>query len=303
MYVALVLAVVVAAAKPAPPPPVACVAPEPAAVTSSSVPARVRVMVPDLEVSPRYIAARGGLLQVVAEVAGRVRGYELLSADEVRSVLSQEANKQLLGCDESSCLAELAEALDAELVISGRVVDGPDGSALVSLSLLNARAIVVMNRVTVEWRGPQERLADVVRTSTQRLLLEPKERPPGTITVSGAPDDARVVVDGVDRTAASRAGPITDVEIGVHEIDVTAADKIAARLPVVVLSGADSVVDATLEDVPVPAVWLWVGGIGAVVAGAAVAGALIWFSGPGTVDVVATAPDVDNPDDIRSIGK
>ena len=42
-----------------------------------------------------------------------MRGYEILSTDDVRAALDQEATKQLMGCDDNSCLAELAAALDA----------------------------------------------------------------------------------------------------------------------------------------------------------------------------------------------
>jgi len=306
MPVTLLLGLVLVAARPAPvappspPPPPVC--PEPPAPTSTTA-ARVRVMLPDLEVTPRFADARGSLTQVVAAEAGRVRGYELLSADEVRAVVAQEANKQLLGCDDTGCLAELAEALDAELVVSGRIGETPDGSPLVSLTLINVGALVVMNRVSVEWRGPVAKLADVVRTSAQRLLLDAKDRPPGGLTLTGAPPEARVLVDGVDRTTDHRAGRIGGLDVGVHDVSVEAPDKLPATIPVVVMSNADTVADASLEDVPVPAVWLWVGGISAVVVGAAVTGAAIYFNGPAAVVVDARTPALSDTEALRSLGK
>ncbi len=43
----------------------------------------------------------------------------IVSMDEVRALIEQEADRQLAGCDESGCLAEIADALGAdELVIS-----------------------------------------------------------------------------------------------------------------------------------------------------------------------------------------
>lgn len=306
MSVSLFLGLILVAARPAPVAPVPApppVCPEPPAPTSTTA-TTVRVMLPDLEVTPRFADARGSLTQVVAAEAGRVRGYELLSADEVRAVVAQEANKQLLGCDDTGCLAELAEAMDAELVVSGRIGETPDGSPLISLTLINVGALVVMNRVSVEWRGPVDKLADVVRTSAQRLLLDAKQRPPGGLTLTGAPEQARILVDGVDRTRDHlAAGRIGSLDVGVHDVSVEAPDKLPSTIPVVVMSNADTVADASLEDVPVPAVWLWVGGISAVVVGAAVSGAAIYFNGPAAVVVDARTPALSDTEALRSLGK
>jgi hypothetical protein len=294
-----------AAAKAKSPPPPTCPEPPPAPPPPPPRPSTVRVMLPDLEVAPRFADTRAGLGQIVAEEAGRVKGYELLSAADVRAVLDQEASKQLVGCDDNSCLAELAEAMDAELLVSGRVDVGPDGAPLVSLSLVNARALVVVNRVTATWRGDEGRLPDVVRTGAQRLLLPAKDRAPGAIVVSGAPVGARVRVDGEDRTRDHEAGRIGGLDVGVHDVAIEAPDRLPRTIPVVVLSGQDAVVTGALDDVPVPAAWLWVGGVGAVVAGAALTGAVLYFSGRGDVDVVAAVPSAgfNDVESLRGVGK
>ena len=66
-------------------------------------------MLPDVLGAERYRDTRVAFGQIIAEEAGRVRGYELLSAAEVRAVVAQESAKQLMGCDDTGCLAELAE--------------------------------------------------------------------------------------------------------------------------------------------------------------------------------------------------
>jgi hypothetical protein len=308
MVVTLLLALSLSAAKPAPkvvPKPVAAAqCPEPPVVVEAPRPATVRMMLPDLDVSPRFANAAAVLGQVVAAEAGKLHGYTLLTSSDVRAVLDQEASKQLVGCDDNGCLAELAEALDAELVVSGKVGETPDGTPLVSLTLINARALVVVNRVTAQWGGPLERLPDVVKTSTQRLLVEAHARAPGGIRLTGAPAGARVLLDGEARVVGNDAH-LGGIDVGVHEVTVEADDKLPRAIPVVVLSGNDSVVDATLDDVPVAAGWLWAGGIGAVVVGAAAAGAVAWFSGQGTANVVVSTPDttIANADALRSLAK
>src|SRR5688572_26050370 len=64
-----------------------------------AAPARgvVRVMMLDLKgAGPNYGVAKA-LGQVVADEAAKAKGLEILSADEVRAVLQNEANKQLVG--------------------------------------------------------------------------------------------------------------------------------------------------------------------------------------------------------------
>jgi hypothetical protein len=262
-------------------------------------------MLPDVLGAERYRDARVAFGQIIAEEAGRVRGYELLSAAEVRAVVAQESAKQLVGCDDTGCLAELAEALDAELIVSGRVDAGPDGSSLVSLSLVNARALVVVNRVTTSWTGSEAQLPDVVRTSAQLLLLSHKERAPGFVRLSGAPLGARVTLDGEDRSSDHAAGRIGGLDVGVHELVIEAPDHLPRTIPLIVMSGQETTVDGALEPVPVSTAWWWLGGATAIVTGAALTGVVVYLSGRGDVDIAATVPSasVNDVEALRGVGK
>ncbi len=65
------------------------------------------------------------LARTLGEMAGTaavdVGGFAVLSESDLKSALDFEANRQLMGCSEGSCLAEIAEGVDARFVISGRV--------------------------------------------------------------------------------------------------------------------------------------------------------------------------------------
>jgi len=294
-------------AKPPPPPVVeAPPCPEPPPPPpAQKAPSTVRVMLPDLDVSGRQRDARDALGQLVAAEAGRVKGYTLLSAAEVRAILDKEAGKQLAGCSETDCLAEIAQALDAELIVSGRIAETPDRAVIVSLSLVNARALVVVNRVNAVWRGEDNRIPDVVRTSAQLLLLPAKERPPGGVVLGEILENGRVFVDGVERTSDAQTGRLGGLEVGVHEVTLEAPDKITKIVPVVVTSGQDSSIDTALEDVSVPGALLVAGGVSAVVVGAALTATALYFAGRGDVTVSATVPDATaaNAEGLRGIGK
>jgi hypothetical protein len=265
----------------------------------------VRVMLQDLETGPAFASRATGLGQVVAGEAALVKGYAVLSAEEVRAALNQEANKQMLGCSGQSCLAEIAEALDADLVVSGRVDAAPDGGALVSLTLLNARAVVVVNRVSMAWRGASSELPEVLRAAAQLLMMEPEQRPRGSLMVVGLPAGARVFVDGEDRTRDHVDGRIAGLEIGPHEVRAEAADMEPAIAHVVVKAGQQSAVTISLEPVSVPTLWLVLGGAGAVVLGGTVAVGIAYALGQSDVAVSAQVPSigVNDAESVRKSGR
>jgi hypothetical protein len=265
--------------------------------SATAVGATVRVMLLDLKTGPWLAETAKGLGQIVAAEAAKVRGYSIISAEEVRAALDQEANKSMMGCDESSCLAELAQALDAELVISGRIDDTSEGNALVSLNVLNARAIVVVNRVNMTWPGEASALTDVVRAAAQTLMFEPKDRPPGTLQLVGLPTGAQVFVDGA---AHGGSELIEGLAIGPHEIKVEAPGKSPWVDHAVVNSGAATAVTVAMEGEPIDAAWLWLGGGAAVVLGGAAAIGVAYALGQSDVVVQAAIPSV-SANDVESI--
>ena len=169
----------------------------------------------------------------------------MLTAEEIRAVVRQEAEKAVMGCEDSSaCLAELAEALDAGLLVSGRVVE-VGGAPRIALSLLNTRAIVTVGRVDLRWRGDPALLPEVGRAAAQLLIFEPEMRPPGRVEVSGAPEGASVLLDG---RPAALTNP--EVEVGPHEVTVRAPGFVEAVYPVLVRAGETASVSAALEPAP-----------------------------------------------------
>lgn len=77
----------------------------------------------------------------------KLQRVSVLSLDDVKALLDLEAQKQLAGCDDSSCLAEIAEALGADVLIVGGFVK-VDGTTAMSLKRIDARAAVVVRDYT-----------------------------------------------------------------------------------------------------------------------------------------------------------
>lgn len=113
-----------------------------------SVASPQRVLVLPLErtesVSDETARAVSDLL--VAQIARRKR-YEVLSADDIKRLAALGADKQAAGCDDTSCLAELAGAMSADQVIFGRVSVLGDRTVL-NLSLFDAASAKATNRVS-----------------------------------------------------------------------------------------------------------------------------------------------------------
>lgn len=86
-----------------------------------AVQAAPRVAVPPFRVT----GSSSELAEFAADRTGqllRERGFTVTTADEVQALMSLERQKQLLGCDDgSSCTAELAAALGADIVAVGRL--------------------------------------------------------------------------------------------------------------------------------------------------------------------------------------
>lgn len=115
---------------------------------------------PDAELS-RVVTQ---LVAVELEASGRSK---VLSTVDVRQVLALEEQKQLAGCDEASCLAEIAGALGAEEVVFGDIVL-LDERFLLTLNLLDVRANESKGRAVVEVQG-RDRLPTAVKRGVAQL--------------------------------------------------------------------------------------------------------------------------------------
>lgn len=131
---------------------------------------RVRLLVLDL-------AAEGGvdpsLVRTVAALVSAdlatYRDLNVIAGADVKAMMELEGEKQQVGCGESSCLAELAGALGARLVVFGSVgVLGP--KSVLHLNLFDSQTGQSVGRQFVEVDNPGE--LSRVLPGRLRLLLE-----------------------------------------------------------------------------------------------------------------------------------
>ncbi|MBS2029279.1 MAG: hypothetical protein JST54_15365 [Deltaproteobacteria bacterium] len=129
-----------------------------------------RVMVLDL---PAVRGIEPATLKTLDDfLAGAVRdqGFEIITPSQIGAVLGLDRQRQLLGCAESSCLAELGGAMGADYIVLGNIAV-LESSFAVSLSAVNQKGIAV---------GAQRRL--VKGTAVQGLLAAFEEMVPKLMT-------------------------------------------------------------------------------------------------------------------------
>lgn len=139
-------------------PPVLDEVPAPAAEAPSPADPRLRVMVPDLRCPDQSVDEGGveALTGLTVLQLSKVPRFSVISGAEIAEMLRVEAEKQVLGCDEStSCLSEIADAMDARLLVTGTVVRvGP--RVVVNLSLVDSSSVEVVGRSRIDVRAAEE---------------------------------------------------------------------------------------------------------------------------------------------------
>jgi hypothetical protein len=132
------------------------------------------------------LAALGGVSRDTAQLlgdalAGELRrrpGISVLTQADVSALLGVEKTRQMLGCTESGCVAEIGGALGADRVVHGSIGRVGD-SLVVNLSALDPRRASSAASVSERLRaGGEEAFLDVLPSLADALLAEPDARVP-----------------------------------------------------------------------------------------------------------------------------
>jgi hypothetical protein len=214
----------------------------------------------------------------VADLLGRRPNTRVIAPDDLRALLEQESRKQLAGCTDDSCLAEIAGALGVEAIVSGRISKIEKGYAL-SLLLIDAREAHALGHVTETWGGESIALLDLAAPMIDMLFAGGKQLS-GSLEIEGAISGSRILIDDQARGTAP-AGQMANIPIGARRVQVL-ADNYQAFERWVVVKQEERVTVAVeqraVDSSPFYATWWFWTITGAVVAGAAVGSALA-FSG------------------------
>jgi hypothetical protein len=107
----------------------------------------------------------------------KLQRCSVISLDEVRALLDLEAQKQLVGCTESSCLSEIAEALGADALITGGLTQ-VDDTVTISLKRVDPSQAAVVQTFTRQLTAADgEELLAIVGPGVEALFPELPLRP------------------------------------------------------------------------------------------------------------------------------
>lgn len=161
--------------------------------------------------------------ELVTTALGHHAQLEVVSSSDLRRQVALEADRQAGGCDSesSSCLAEVADAMGAQLVVQGTLGDLDDVIVL-TLTLFDSSRGQAIGRVALKDRSLAG-LSSQIDGGVAGLLAE--FQPPPSAPASTVAARARVLVLDITvpkRAAAAPAGPslpfiggVTGVGVGV----------------------------------------------------------------------------------------
>lgn len=160
-----------------------------ALLATTPAPERPRLVILDLTGGP---GVDEGMLQplqtaVAAEVTAR-GFFEVLTAADLRTLLGLERQRQLMGCTEASCTAELAGALGARFVLSGSLtkLGAMWQLTLTTLDTQRGQPVGRSVRLDTSLEALRQRLAISVAEATGTPLPPPPSRVvPTTLLVAG----------------------------------------------------------------------------------------------------------------------
>lgn len=109
------------------------------------------------------------LTEVLTAEIDALGAYKVIAGRDVNAMVGFERTKEVAGCTDAQCLAEIGGALGVDRVVSSQI--GKVGNTyVVNIKLINIRQSETEGRVYETVRGETDALINTIRTSVQRLL-------------------------------------------------------------------------------------------------------------------------------------
>ena len=203
---------------------------------------RIKLAVLDLQGKGVEASLVQNLTDVATVSLNKLGVFDVLSRADIQQMLSFEEDKQMLGCSDASCLAEVGGALGVALLISGSV--GKVGSNfLVNLTLTDTSSVKVMAREQREV-ATVEGLTASVEAAARFLVRELLEGRQGYLVLKSSESGADVEIDG--RIIGVTPLPRQTLSGGPHTLKVVKKGFITWARDVDIEKDQASVVDAAL---------------------------------------------------------
>jgi hypothetical protein len=139
----------------------------PAVAGAGELPA---IMVLNVKPQGKGLAETAGVLtDLVLQDVHDLKKFRVIGQKDVNQMLSLEQQKQLAGCNDTSCLVEIAGAMGTKYTIDGSL--GTVGTASVlSLTLVDVSRAAVLAKKTAVVKGQREQLLSEVHNLVKELI-------------------------------------------------------------------------------------------------------------------------------------
>jgi TolB-like protein len=109
--------------------------------------------------------------------------HTVIGRDDMQAMLEHIADKQLLECDDTKCLAQVGGALGVQQLMTGNI--GMIGNTyLINLKLIDIENVEVLNRISEEYKGDEAGLIGKLKNCVATLF---NEKPPAPAVATAPP--------------------------------------------------------------------------------------------------------------------
>ncbi|MDP2343212.1 MAG: PEGA domain-containing protein [Deltaproteobacteria bacterium] len=207
--------------------------PPPTTTTPDRAGPRIYIVKPALSGMPPSLVAT--IVSTMAQAIGR-EGFDVMTADDVKTVLEQQVDLALLGGESDPlALSALATAVGADMLVAA-VVTSIDGDTVVQTRLIDPKKGAVLARRELKASEQNNEVLPTIENAA-RLVLQPLLAVGrASVKVAVSEEGANVVVDG-DVVGVSPLDKAVGLTGGLHQIVVTKEGFIRFQETVRVKSG------------------------------------------------------------------
>ncbi len=128
-----------------------------------------QLLILPLAASPEFVGVVDSLDELLLSLVQNTERYQVLGSHDLNVMYDVEKLKDMAGCDDVACVTELAGALDACYVLSGRV-GLLDQQAVVSLHLMDTHTGQVLARASAQGGVHGKTLSELVTSAVEILF-------------------------------------------------------------------------------------------------------------------------------------
>ncbi len=200
--------------------------------------------------SKELASAAGG---VAANELDRMGTFQVVTADAIRNMLAFEKQRQMLGCADAGCMAEIGGALGVDWLVSGKVTKlaashGVPETLSVDLTLTNVRKAQREGSV-IETARTETELVTKTGKAAQKLVAKILAGRSGRLVVTAVETGAIVKIDDQTKGTTPMRGAIS-LPAGPHTLAVEKAGFVTYQKDVQVEPG--KLVEESVTLVPSP---------------------------------------------------